>query len=53
MKPVKHLKIRLHNGALFYPQLACYLAQTFHDNSVDDKTLTFTRSCTCPPGCPM
>jgi hypothetical protein len=53
-KPVKHLKIRLHNEALFFPQYACWLSQTFEQTGgIDDHSLTFTRSCTCPPGCPV
>jgi hypothetical protein len=59
-KPVKHLKIRLHDDALFFPGYACWLRETFYGSSFEvggepsrEQTLTFVKSCTCPPGCPV
>lgn len=50
---VKHLKIRLHDGACFSPHYAGFLAQTFMEKlSTSGRSITFTTSCTCPPGCP-
>lgn len=52
-KTVKHLKIRLHDGACFFPHYAGFLAQTFmQEGNTEGRSITFTRSCTCPPGCP-
>jgi hypothetical protein len=53
-KSVKHLTIRLQDGACFFPSFACFLDQTFRQHNDDpERSLTFTLSCTCPPGCPQ
>lgn len=45
----KNMKIRLHEGALFRPQLACYMMQQFLENGpTEGRSLVFSRSCTCP-----
>jgi hypothetical protein len=49
-KPAKHLMIRLHDGACFYPRFACLIQTVFEETlDTEDHTLTFSRSCTCPP----
>lgn len=52
-KTVRHLKIRLHDGACFFPNYASFLGQTFLNNGpIAGRSITFTQSCTCPVGCP-
>lgn len=53
-KTVQNLKIRVHDDAAFSPGLACVLQDMFVRNGpAKGQTLTFTRSCTCPKGCPI
>lgn len=53
-KTVRNLKIRVHDDAAFSPGLACVLQDIFERNEpTKGQTLTFTRSCTCPKGCPI
>ncbi|KAF2876814.1 hypothetical protein BDV95DRAFT_483284 [Massariosphaeria phaeospora] len=50
---IKHLKIRLHDGACLFPVFASFLSQNFYGvESATNRSITFTRSCTCPPACP-
>lgn len=49
-KTVTHLKIRLHDNAFMYSGFASFLQQTFNkDGPPANRTLVFSRSCTCPP----
>ncbi|KAF2176666.1 hypothetical protein K469DRAFT_755519 [Zopfia rhizophila CBS 207.26] len=53
-KTVRHLKLRVHNGACFFPGFASFLKQIFEQNRpTTGRSITFTRSCTCPNGCPL
>lgn len=51
---VKHLKLRLHDGACVFPSFGQFLNRTFEENQTDGihRTITFTLSCSCPNGCP-
>ncbi|KAF1845568.1 uncharacterized protein K460DRAFT_405822 [Cucurbitaria berberidis CBS 394.84] len=52
-KAVKHVKIRLHDNACLFPGFAQFLHQTFYKDGVPaDRSIVFSRSCTCPPPCP-
>jgi hypothetical protein len=44
------LKIRLHDGACLAPHYAGFLTQTFMKKGSTGRSITFTSSCTCPPG---
>ncbi|KAF2265667.1 hypothetical protein CC78DRAFT_183534 [Lojkania enalia] len=49
-RAVKHLKVRVHDGACFFPGFARFLLQTFQSRgSTEGRSITFSRSCTCPP----
>ncbi|OCK84145.1 hypothetical protein K432DRAFT_269301, partial [Lepidopterella palustris CBS 459.81] len=53
-KSVKHLKIRVHDDAAFSPGLASFLQRSFdRSEPTNDRSLTWTRSCSCPKGCPI
>ncbi|CAO2648733.1 Nn.00g096820.m01.CDS01 [Neocucurbitaria sp. VM-36] len=52
-KTVKHLKLRLHDNACVFPGFAQFLNQAFYKEGVPtDRSIVFSRSCTCPPLCP-
>lgn len=44
---IQHLRIRFHDGALLFPQLALYLNQQFERANHYGRSLTFSQSCTC------
>jgi hypothetical protein len=47
-KAVPYLKIRLHDGACLFPNLALFLNQEFYNDAVPgNRCILFTRSCTC------
>lgn len=47
-KAVPFLKIRLHDGACLFPNLALFLDQEFYkDCEAGNRQILFTRSCTC------
>lgn len=50
---VKHLEVRLHDGACLFPSFGSYLNQTFVEvnGPITDRSITFLRSCTCPTHC--
>lgn len=53
-KTVKNLKIRVHDDAAFSPGLACHIQKAFERSEpAKGQTLMFTKSCTCPKGCPV
>lgn len=53
-KTVQNLKIRVHDDAAFSPGSARALQDIFERNEpTKGQTLTFTRSCTYPEGCPI
>ncbi|KAF1941887.1 hypothetical protein EJ02DRAFT_187820 [Clathrospora elynae] len=50
-KTVKHVQIRLHDGAALHPGFAHFLLQQFYKTHIpgDSRSLVFTKSCTCAP----
>ena len=52
-KTVKHFRVRVHNGACFFPGFGRFLEQLFNNfGPTVGQSLTYTQSCTCPQGCP-
>ncbi|KAF1996067.1 hypothetical protein P154DRAFT_444089 [Amniculicola lignicola CBS 123094] len=46
---VQYLKVRVHDGAMLFPNYAMALNQKFEQGSTADRSITFSQSCSCPP----